>query len=710
MNQTVILLAAGLVAVALDAAFIVYLRRRNRPSLAATTPVGRLQAVSLAPWGFGLALGVYLATRLIGLEEFPIYFFTDEAVQTVLASDYVRDGFHDTNGAAWPTYFENSSLFNLSLSVYLQVLPAILLPRSVFLTRALPALVTLSAAAALALIMKHAFQARTWWAAPLLLAMVPVWFLHSRTAFETTLMVSLYTWFLYFYLLYRQRSPRYLYPALLCGGLAFYSYSPGQLIVVVTGLLLLLSDFRYHWQHRRLALGAGLLLVGLALPYVRFQQQHPGETYFHLRMVGSHWFLDLPLAEKLGQTVQLYLHGLDPGYWFFPHQRELIRHTMRGYAFFPTAMLPLLILGLVQALRRKSSSPYRVLLLAALAAPVGAAMAGLGVTRVLAFVVPATALAGLGLEAIAARVGPALARRAAGIGLAAGLSFAGFSLLADALEHGPTWYDDYGLYGLQYGARQVFSEIRSVLTEDPEARIVLSPVWANGTDILLRYFLPDDPRVRLEGGISLLEGPNDDLDDTTYVLTPEEFEVVRVSPLFGEVHKLKALPYPDGRPGFFFLALRYAPDAERQFAQQLAERRLPVVGQVQLDGQWIMVEHSPFDIGDLPEIFDRDPFTVARTRESNPAVLTLTFPTSRPLSGLSLSVSSMDLTLRASLRTAGGDKPETFVWNFTDLPVDPTVEVQFWETPRPIEVMTLEIENRALQALDKVHIIDLILR
>ena len=174
MNQTVTLLAAALVAVALDAAFIAVLRRRNRPSLAATTPVGRLRGASLAPWGFGLALGVYLATRLIGLEDFPIYFFTDEAVQTVLASDYVRDGFHDTNGAAWPTYFENSSLFNLSLSVYLQVLPAMLLPRSVFVTRAVPALVTLSAAAALALIMKHAFQARTWWAAPLLLAVVPV--------------------------------------------------------------------------------------------------------------------------------------------------------------------------------------------------------------------------------------------------------------------------------------------------------------------------------------------------------------------------------------------------------------------------------------------------------------------------------------------------------------------------------------------------------
>jgi len=710
MNQTVILIAAVLVAVALDAAFIVYLRWRKRPFPAATMPVNRLQTASLAHWGFGLALGVYLATRLIGLEDFPIYFFTDEAVQTLLASDYVRNDFHDSNGAAWPTYFENGSLFNLSLSVYLQVLPAMLLPRSVFVTRAVPALMTLSAAAALALIMKHAFRARTWWAGPLLLGVVPVWFLHSRTAFETTLMVSLYAWFLYFYLLYRQRSPRYLYAALLCGGLAFYSYSPGQLIVVVTGLLLLLSDFRYHWQHRRSTIGPGLLLVVLVVPYLRFQVQHPGETYFHMRMVGSHWFLELPLAEKLGQTVQFYLQGLDPGYWFFPHQRELIRHTMRGYAFFPTAMLPLLILGLVQVLRRKNSSPHRALLLAALAAPVGAAMAGLGITRVLPFVVPATALAGLGLEAIAARVGPMVARRAAGIGLAAVLSLASFSMLADALEHGPTWYDDYGLYGLQYGARQIFGEIHSMLTEDPDARIVLSPAWANGTDIVLRYFLPDDPRIHLEGGVALLEGPRDDLDDTTFVLTPEEFQAVRDSPLFSEVHVLKTLPYPDGRPGFFFLAFRYAPDAEQQFSRQLEERRLPVVGQIQLDGESITVEHSPFDIGDLPEIFDRDPFTVARTREANPAVLTLTFPTPRLMTGLSLSVGTMDLTLRAILQTAGADEPETFVWEFAELPIDLTVEVQFWEAPRPVEVMILEIEDRKGEALGKVHIFGLVLR
>jgi hypothetical protein len=70
----------------------------------------------------------------------------------------------------------------------------------------------------------------------------------------------------------------------------------------------------------------------------------------------------------------------------------------------------------------------------------------------------------------------------------------------------------------------------------------------------------------------------------------------------------------------------------------------------------------------------------------------------------------MDLTLRASLQTAGADEPETFVWEFADLPIDPTVEVRFWEAPRPVEVMTLEVENRRGEPYDKVHIIDLILR
>ena len=54
---------------------------------------------------FTLSIAIYAITRLIRLEEFPIYFFTDEAVQTNLAADFIRDDFRNYGGVLFPTYF-----------------------------------------------------------------------------------------------------------------------------------------------------------------------------------------------------------------------------------------------------------------------------------------------------------------------------------------------------------------------------------------------------------------------------------------------------------------------------------------------------------------------------------------------------------------------------------------------------------------------------
>ncbi len=57
---------------------------------------------------FALALLIYAATRLIRLPDFPIYFFSDEAIQSVLASDLIGDKFRDSsNGMLLPPYFKN---------------------------------------------------------------------------------------------------------------------------------------------------------------------------------------------------------------------------------------------------------------------------------------------------------------------------------------------------------------------------------------------------------------------------------------------------------------------------------------------------------------------------------------------------------------------------------------------------------------------------
>jgi len=154
----------------------------------------------LAQGFFILSLAVYLLTRMIRLPDFPIFFFTDEAIQTQHAADLVANGFRDPQGIFLPTFFENGGQYNLSLLVYVQVIPTILFGKSVWVTRGTSAVLSLFAPIFLGLTLRDHLNRRLWWTAPLLLAITPAWFLHSRTAFETVLMVSMLAPFLFYYL------------------------------------------------------------------------------------------------------------------------------------------------------------------------------------------------------------------------------------------------------------------------------------------------------------------------------------------------------------------------------------------------------------------------------------------------------------------------------------------------------------------------------
>ena len=72
-------------------------------------------------------------------------------------------------------------------------------------------------------------------------------------------------------------------------------------------------------------------------------------------------------------------------------------------------------------------------------------------------------------------------------------------MLDDALRRGPTWYTDYGLYGLQWGAKELFEgAIPAFLAAHPGAALSVSPHWANGGDIFPRFF-GSPPQVRVGG-------------------------------------------------------------------------------------------------------------------------------------------------------------------------------------------------------------------
>ena len=649
---------------------------------------------------FGLALLIYFAVRLIGLTDYPIYFFSDEAVQTQLAADFLRDNFRNEQDTLLPTYFKNGYNFNLSLSVYAQVVPYILFGKSVFVTRAVSVLLSGLAAVAVSLTLRNIFKVPYWWAAGLLLSIAPAWFLHSRTAFETVLATAFYAAFIYYYLLYRQRSPRYLNTALIFGALTFYAYSPAQAIIVLTGLLLLITDLRYHWAHRAVGFRGLGLLVLLALPYLRFQMVQPGAAGAHLRDLGSYWLEPSSLAEKLIRFRSEYLYGLSPGYWFFPNDTDLVRHRT-PYGHLTRLTLPLAVAGLLLALRNWRQPAYRTVILSLLAVPVGAALVGIGITRTMAFVIPIIVLTGLalakGLVWVESRGVPR--RILAGI-LFAILALANLGVLRDALENGPYWSQDYGMGGMQYGAQQVFGAVEDLLAEDPGLAIIFSPNLANGTTELARYFLDDPLPIQLGSIDAWMNDRRPIGSNTLFVMTAQEHQQMLDSGKFTEIASSVGLSYPDGSPGFYFVRLAYVDHIDAILAQERSERKILQTGQILIDQEPVDLSYSLMDMGQPGDLVDGDEHTLMRTMESNPAIFEFAFQSPRPFTGLDIVIGSAQVEVTVWLYSADS-APRQFSVVYQGRIDAPQLHMDFGDT---YLADTVRVEVRQLEVAEPAHV------
>jgi hypothetical protein len=670
---------------------------------------------------FVLSLAVYLVTRLVGLDRFPIYFFTDEAAQTMHAADLVRDGLRNWDGVLLPTYFRNGEYYNLGVSVYAQLPAHLLFGKSVYATRATSALITLLAAVAIALILRNIFRVPYWWAGAMLLAIAPAWFLHSRTAFETAEFASFYAAALYAYLLYRYSSPRYLYAALVLGALAFYTYSAGQIVLAATGVLLLVSDAGYHWRHRRTVLAGLGLAALLALPYVRFRLSHvysPGE---HLATLYSYWVRPIPLGDKLATFGSEYWRSLSPSFWFGHRPVDLPRHLMKGYGNLLLATAPFFVLGLLLALRNIRSTAYRAVLAALVAAPSGAALVGASVPRLLVYVVPATILTAVGLSKALTWVGRAITRGRSSspdgptekpvlaVVVFGFLAVASFATLRDALLHGPLWFRDYGLSGMQWGASQVFGRVRADLARDPSAHIIVSPNWVNGADVLARFFLHDPLPVSMGVIDGFLKERRPLKSGTLFVMTADEYERAAGSGKFVGIRVEDMVRYPDGRPGFYFVRLAYSGAFDRILAEERTERHRLVETPLTIDAVPVVVRHSKLDLGDARAMFDGDPATVARTAESNPFVVEWEFVEPRTVRELEIVIGEADEVVTARLRESQESSPVTYTARVRGTIRNPTVVVPF---PRPTRARFVRIEvfDPVRVEPDHIHIFDIRLR
>jgi hypothetical protein len=681
-------------------------------------------------WLFLLGLFIYAGVRFTALADYPIYFFSDEAISTMIGLDLVRDNF-TYEDSLLPAYFRNDRKFSLGATVYLSILPTLLFGKSVWVVRATTVLITLLAAASVGLILKRIFHKPYWWTGPLILSLAPAWFLHSRTGFETAIAASFFAAFLYFYLLYRTHSPRFLYLALIFGGLTFYSYAPGQLVMLATGAGLLVVDFRYHWENRQVGLRGAALLVLFALPSLRFHLTHPSAVADNLRESSSYLIGDYTTLEKVQFFLKQYLTGLSPLYWYFPNRIDIPRHIMGIHGNLLWITLPFAVIGVVEAVRLIRSTPHspawRAILIAGLASPVGAAVSGLGVTRALFFVIPITLLTTLGLiktlEWSAARFAQFRAaappsqkatrwnvfrRVSLETGVFLFLAFSNLFFLANTLLNGPFWYTDYSFNGMQYGAQQVFAEVQDILSADPNAKLILSPDWANGLPTLARFFLFDPLPVEW-----------DSLKNYAYERQEIDPQALFILP-FGEYIQLsdsgkftmkaeRSVTDPNGYPAFLFIRAAYVPHIDEILAQEAAARQHLYDGSIYFEGDAIPIRYPQLDMGEIPNAFDENDDTLIRTAEANPLVLEMYLNEVRQVSGVELIIGATLAQVTVSVAPELGAEPIVFTQEVEGFLDQPGVSVDFGPSV-PAAFIRLEIKDLRQGDPGHVHLWEVRLR
>ncbi len=636
------------------------------------------------------------------MTRFPVFFFCDEATQANVAERLFHHGFRDEDGVLLPPYFLNDQRWAMSLNIYLLVAPVVAFGKSVLAVRGTFVAVSLCGAAALGLALRAA-GIGVWWAAPLLLAVLPVEFLHSRMALETT--PAFYAGFLWAYLLYRVRSPRYLFLALVLGAATFYSYTAGQGIMLVTGVLLLAVDLPYHLRQKaRLVIAAALLLALLAFPFLREQRRHPGTTKDQLLVLHSYWILPSPLSRKVEIFGRQYLEGFDPRYWFEPNGAELIRHRIDLMAYVPLAFAPLMAVGALACLARWRKSPgHRVILLSPLGIPFAQAVASRQILRVLPMVVPVVLLAAAGLEEIFRAARRLRLERGLAAVLALVLTCFAVRLPILSLARGGLWFRDYGLYGLQYGAPQIFDGIRQELAHSPQTRIHLASSWANNPNEFLDFFLTPRERPRAQMGDidPYLTYWRPLSDDDLFVMTSAEYERAKRDPKVAVSKPERTILYPDGQPGFYFARMRYTPQAAGLFAAERDARRQLQQETASAGGQPVIVLHSKTDMGSAADLFDGRFETVFRGFEANPFVMEFLFPSARAISRIDLSLSRMNCEISIEITPAQGGAPVVLRRTLREPPGDSTQE---FPLPALVRTSRIRITVRETDLEEPAHI------
>ncbi len=189
-------------------------------------------------------------------------------------------------------------------------------------------------------------------------------------------------------------------------------------------------------------------------------------------------------------------------------------------------------------------------------------------------------------------------------------------------------YQFYGMYGIQYGARQLYDWIRERTKTERDIRVI-NATFNSGETHRYFYLNPEQrARVSIIEPLRICQGRDEWSDSTLFIFPALWFESAPkgTCPPF-EKEVIEVIRDPKGEPLYEAVRLKHSPAVEEWFTSVKNERLQLKVDQVVVSGIKASFEHTKIAWGSIEGFFDGDSGTRARTDDINPGIFALRFAT-----------------------------------------------------------------------------------
>jgi len=661
-------------------------------------------------------------TRFLFLEEFPIYFFCDEAFIGVETKRLITNGFFGPVVDFLPMYWDKAQgRWVPQVSIYLSILPTLLFPRTIWALRMVTGIVSLLGILIGCWGLQKTSRVRELFWLPLAFATImPVLILHNRLAFETSNAISGLFAAIGLYLAYRLENPKYLTGFIAAFFFTFYSHWSGSIVITAACFLLLIIDAPYHItafrKFPRFMWGHTVLVLFCAVPFLRFLYSQPQGVFQQLSILRSGLATSTPISVLLESAFMRYIVAFDPSYWFsYNYLPDQLRHLWKDRPFLATFSDYPFLIGLVVSIATFWTVRSRVLLIFLLCGALPVTMVDAHVQRMFYIVAPVILLMTVGVMVFYQIFKVQFLKTFIQL-IAVGVLLVQTAVLTREFLGAGLWYTTYTLGGLQWGAKALFAEaIPKLLSENPSVTITPSGEWANGADIFPQFFLNEEQLTRIQGVPFDLLHPESDQRiplDRVFILSPPERERITGSGKFKSLKPVLEIPYPDGTPGFTFAHLEYVDDIEEIMAPERLARLVPQHTAIPVWGTNAAVTYSRVDNGDITEVFDRNFFTLARGMVANPFLFDMSFQEPRRGTGIKIDLFPMDVRVKVTVRDSQGSilAETSGEAKRPEVNKDTSIELRFANSP--VLFNRIEVEIYSLTDLPNrahIHVRELVL-